>query len=444
MTGQLTSMTAPVVVPGDPGYDSARQGWNQLHQHHPSAVVFCRDTADVLEALAWTRAEGMPFRVRSGRHNLQGWSSLDEGVVIDVSGLKTVDVDSSSETAVVGTGLTQAEAVAGLGRAGWTIPTGSEGGVGLGGVVLGGGFGLLSRRLGLACDRLLEVELVVPEGARSAKVITASVHDHPDLLWACRGGGGNNFGIATSYTMQLAPLADVAFGYFTWAGHGELARLVELWQRDAPVADERLSSALEIGSDGVGLSAVWYGGAAADLESALAPLLAIGAPEVSIVEDDWPTIYADVDKAPTDVTNWEFFSQFVKRPLPGEAIDVIGAQMANTPSPACNYFMSSFGGALRGEPAGGSAFPHRDALFYCEPGAGWNGSELTDTALGWVADFARPLSPYVDGAYVNVPNPAAPDWENDYYGPHRARLRAVKARYDPFDVFRFEQSVPLS
>lgn len=442
MTGQLTSLTAPVVGPGDAGYDSARQGWNQLHQRYPSAVVFCRDTADVIEALTWVRSEGLPFRVRSGRHNLQGWSSLDGGVVIDVSRLKTVDV-ASSGTAVVGTGLTQAEAVAGLGRAGWTIPTGSEGGVGLGGVVLGGGFGLLTRRLGLACDRLLEAEVVVPDGERSAKVIHASVDDHADLLWACRGGGGNNFGVVTSYTMQLAPLADVAFGYLTWTGHRELARLVGVWQREAPVADERLSSALEIGSDGVALSAVWYGGVAADLESALAPLMRIGAPEVSIVEDAWPTIYTDVDKAPPDVANWEFFSQFMKRPLPDEAIDAICAFMAKTPSPACNYFMSSFGGAVRGEPAGGSAFPHRDALFYCEPGAGWDGPELTKAALGWVAGFATALRPYVDGAYVNVPNPTSPDWQTDYYGGHQERLRAVKARYDPHNVFRFEQSVPV-
>jgi hypothetical protein len=116
--------------------------------------------------------------------------------------------------------------------------------------------------------------------------------------------------------------------------------------------------------------------------------------------------------------------------------------MANAPSPVSNYFLSSFGGAVALEPPGGSAFPHRDALFYCEPGAGWNGSELTSTALGWVADFARALRPYVDGAYVNVPNVGASDWETQYYGSNVDRLRQVKATYDPFNVFSFEQSVP--
>jgi FAD/FMN-containing dehydrogenase len=444
MTTHISRLTPEVVRSGAPGYEAARKGWNQLYQRHPAAIVFCRDTAEVVDAVAWARASGLPLRARSGRHHLEGWSSVDGGVVIDVSRLKAVEVDHAARTAVVGCGLTQSEAVTALGRQGWAIPTGSEGGVGLGGVVLGGGFGLLTRRLGLTCDRLVAAEVVVANRERSAKVINASLGQDVDLLWACRGGGGNNFGIATSYTMELEPLAEVAFGYVTWAGHGDLAGLVRAWQREAPGADERLSSALEIGSDGVALTAVWYGGTAADLEAALAPLLAVGAPEIEILEGAWPTIYADVDKAPDDVASWKFFSQFVKRPLPDEAIEVICRFMADTPSPTSNYFMSSFGGAVRREPLGGSAFPHRDALFYCEPGAGWNEPELSAAALGWVADFANALRPYVDGAYVNVPNAGAATWEADYYGANRDRLRAVKAAYDPQNVFRFEQSVPLA
>jgi berberine-like enzyme len=154
-------------------------------------------------------------------------------------------------------------------------------------------------------------------------------------------------------------------------------------------------------------------------------------------------MYADADRAPSDVQNWKFFSEFVKRPFPDEAIDAICHFMGNTPSPASNFFMTSFGGAVRNAPPGGSAFPHRDALFYCEPGAGWNGSELTSAALGWVADFARSLRPFVDGAYVNVPNAAVADWEHEYYGSNVPRLRQLKATYDPYNVFNFEQSLPL-
>jgi len=242
--------------------------------------------------------------VRSNGHNLEGWSNVDSGLRIDVSRLKSIELDEVAGTASVGTGLLQKEVVAALGEHGYTIPTGSEGGV-----VLAGELGLLTRRMGLGCDHLLVADIVVADG-----------------------------------------------------------------------------------TDSVG----------------------------------------------------KFLSQFVKRPFPDEAIDLICRYMANSPAPASNYFLSSFGGAVRNEPPGGSAFPHRDALFYCEPGAGWNGPELTPKALGWVADFERALRPYVDGAYVNVPNAGAADWEAQYYGANADRLRRVKATYDPHNVFTFEQSIPAA
>lgn len=441
-TTTTTTLSGEVVRPGDPTYDAARLGWNKLYQRHPEAIVYCLNTTDVVNAVSWARSAGLPFRARSGGHNLEGWSSIDGGLVIDVSRMKDIQLDEAAGTATVGTGLLQKEVVTALGEHGYTIPTGSEGGVGLGGVVLGGGFGLLTRRMGLACDRLLAADIVVADGTDSAKAIHVDQNHHADLLWACRGGGGNNFGITTAYTVKLEKLADVAFLYAKWNGLDHLGDILRTWQRDSPVADERLSSALEIDGSGPALSAVWYGGARADISAALAPLLGIGSPEVTVTEGTWPAVYSGVDKAPDDVANWKFFSQFVKRPFPDEAIDLVCQYMANSPTPSSNYFLSSFGGAVRNEPAGGSAFPHRDALFYCEPGAGWNGPELTSKALGWVADFARALQPYVDGAYVNVPNAGAADWEAQYYGANADRLRRVKAGYDPQNVFTFEQSIP--
>lgn len=441
MAATTTELTGEVLRAGDPGYEQARLGYNRLYPRYPEAIVFCHNTADVVNAVRWARAARIAFRPRSGRHNLEGWSSVDGGLVIDVSRMKDVDVDEASGTATVGTGLVQKEAVAALGARGYAIPTGSEGEVGLGGVVLGGGFGLLTRRMGLACDKLLAAEIVVAEGTDSAKAIHIDENNHADLLWACRGGGGNNFGITTAYTVALEKLAPVAYLNATWTGLDDLPAILRVWQRDAPIADERLTSALEISSSGPTLSALWYGGTRQDITDALGPLLEIGSPEVTVTEDSWPRIYGDVDTA-EKVENSKFFSQFIKRPLPDDAIDLICKFVTNAPSPSSNYFMSAFGGSVRNEPPGGSAFPHRDALFYCEPGAEWNGPELTSTALSWIADFARALRPYVDGAYVNVPNVGAADWQAQYYGPNVDRLRRVKAAYDPLNVFSFEQSVP--
>src|SRR3954466_11392247 len=226
-------LTGEVVRPGDPDYEAARIGWNRLYSRYPAAIVFCNVAQDVINAVQWARQEGIALRARSGRHSLDGWSSLDGGLVVDVSRMKSVTIDETAGTATVvtatvGTGLTQKETVPALGHRGFVIPTGSEGGVGLGGVVPGGGFGLLTRNLGLASDNLLAAEIVVADGPRSAKVVEATEHSNSDLLWAWRGGGGGNFGIATSYTLRLHELAHVEFAIARWTGHDDLA-LQRLW-----------------------------------------------------------------------------------------------------------------------------------------------------------------------------------------------------------------------
>ncbi|MFE3293007.1 FAD-binding oxidoreductase [Rhodococcus sp. NPDC059234] len=442
MTATTVELTGEVVRAGDPAYEAARIGWNRFYSRYPEAIVFCRDTQDVVNAVRWARKEGIALRARSGRHSLDGWSSVDGGLVVDVSRMKGLAIDEGARTATVGTGLTQRETVAALGERGFVVPTGSEGGVGLGGVVLGGGFGLLTRSLGMACDNLLAAEVVVPDGACSAKVVEATGRSNPDLLWACRGGGGGNFGIATSFTLTLHELRDVEFLIARWAGHENLGALLRAWQRDAPVADERLTSALEVDAGAVELTALLHGGTRRLLVDELSTLLAIGAPEVTFVDGAWPAVYGSVDRGPQDVAFWKFHSQFVTRSFPDEAIDLVLRRMGDAPSPWSNFFCSSFGGAVRHAPPGGSAFSHREALFYCEPGAAWNDPASNSTALGWAADFWRALRPYGDGAYVNVPNAAASDWEREYYGSHRARLRRIKAAFDPENVFSFEQSVP--
>jgi hypothetical protein len=156
-------------------------------------------------------------------------------------------------------------------------------------------------------------------------------------------------------------------------------------------------------------------------------------------------LFANADRGP-DLPYWKFYSQFITEPFPDDAIDTVLHYLANTPTPRSNFFCSSFGGAVRNEPPGGSAFPHRDALFYCEPGAASDDLALHSRALGWAASFWRALRPYGTAGYINVPNvPNAPasNWEREQYRANRKRLRQVKAKYDPHNVFNFEQSVPV-
>lgn len=451
-TAALTELTGRVVTPDDDTYPAASAGWNLLFRHRPAVVVFAQDIADVINALDWARRHGVAPRVRSGRHNLEGWSGVDDGIVIDVSDLKSATVDTAAGTATVGAGLNQLEAVIALGEAGVAAPTGTEGSVGLVGATLGGGFGLLTRNFGMASDNLVAAEVVVATKDSGAQAITVDENNNADLLWALRGAGNGNFGVVTALTYRVRPLTQVVYVTATWPGLEHLPAVFDAWQRSAPHTDDRLTSQLEIGSGEIALIGVLTSGSQDEAAQLLAPLLSLGTPEVSMTAAPWAETYAGFQIPLTDeAANWKFTSQFVYEPFPREAIDVIASFMAKAPAPQCNYFTNAFGGAVRrSEPAGGSAFAHRDALFYAEPGAGWGARDggvpaeqdpLTETALSWVADFSDALAPYVAGAYVNVPNAGTSDWATAYWGTKVERLRAIKAQYDPDNVFRYEQSI---
>ena len=445
------NLTGEVVRPGDSGYEAARIGYNRLYCSQPEAIAFCADTHDVVNALSWARQNDIPVRIRSGRHSLEGWSAVDGGLVIDVSQMKSAAIDVASRTATVGAGLTQSEAVIALGEAGCAVPTGTEGTVGLVGATLGGGFGLLTRSFGMASDNLVAAEVVVASSDGGATVIVADQQHNSDLLWALRGAGNGNFGIVTSLTYEIHPLTQTVYVLATWRGLADLHEVFEAWQRSAPRADDRLTSQLEIGCDGIGLSAVLASGSQDEAKQMLESVLSIGEPAVTTKDASWADVYEGFQIPPGgEAANWKFFSQFVSEPFPPEAIDLIASFLANAPTPDCNYFTTAFGGAVKtGEPAGGSAFTHRNALFYAEPGAGWgtrggapaSADPLAAPCQTWIADFAEALRPYVNGAYVNVPNAGMPEWETAYWGSNVDRLRTVKAKYDPDNVFSYEQSL---
>ncbi len=446
-----TSLTGDVVRPGDSGYDSARISFNHLFSHHPEAVVFCAETQDVVNALTWARQNKVAVRVRSGGHCLEGWSTVDDGIVIDVSRLQSATVDAASNTATVGAGLKQLEAVTTLGKAGCAAPTGTEGTVGLVGATLGGGFGLLTRIFGMASDNLLSAEIVVAPAGGGATTIIADEENNADLLWALRGAGNGNFGIVTSLTYRTHPLTQTIYVTATWTGLDDLQDVFQSWQQSAPHVDDRLTSQLEISRNEFQLVGALASGSESEALKLLAPMLSVGKPDVVAKDANWADTYTEFQIPPADESaNWKFLSQFIYEPYPPEAVELIKTFMTQAPTPECNYFTNAFGGAVKNsEPSGGSAFAHRDALYYAEPGAGWgirggvpaSADPLTAKCEAWIAEFGQALQPYVNGAYVNVPNAGMPGWETAYWGSNVDRLRTVKAKYDPDNVFSYEQSV---
>ncbi|MEU1362307.1 FAD-binding oxidoreductase [Micromonospora zamorensis] len=444
-------LTGRIVRPESPNYAEASLGWDELFVRYPLVIVFAQETQDVVNALTWARQHDVALRVRSGRHSLEGWSNVDNGIVIDVSELKDVHIDTAARTAKLGAGLNQSEAITALGEYDFAATTGTEGTVGLSGATLGGGFGFLTRYLGMACDNLIAVEIVVAAGANGAEVLQVDPWNHPDLLWALRGAGNGNFGIVTSLTYKVAPLKSVAYLQATWPGLDNLHEVFDNWQRTAPFSDPRLGTQVEVHPNEILLFAVLAEGSEAETRKLLEPILSIGDPEVTVQIGGWSETYSGF-QIPNDEepAKWKFFSQFTREPFPRKAISIVREFMENSPSPDSNFFTQAFGsGAQRQEPFGGAAFPHRDALFYSEPGAGWgtrgepdSDDEVTPIAQTWIAEFSQALRPYVDGAYVNVPNIGMAEWEKAYWGRNFPRLRKIKAKYDPHNVFQYEQSIP--
>jgi FAD/FMN-containing dehydrogenase len=444
-------LTGRIVRPQDPDYASASLGYDELFVRYPLVIVFAQETQDVVNALTWARQNDVALRVRSGRHSLEGWSNVDNGIVIDISELKSVKINTASRIATVGAGLSQLEAVTTLAKKDLAVTTGTEGTVGLSGATLGGGFGFLTRHLGMACDSLTGAEIVVASGAHGAKVIEVDLNHNSDLLWALRGAGNGNFGIVTSLTYKTSPLKSVTYVTATWAGLKYTNSIFEAYQRYAPRADSRLGTQLEIHKNQILLFAVLADGSPAEAKKLLAPILSIGKPDVTVQVGNWGDIYAGFQVPVADEpANWKFFSQFVTEPFPKRAISLVRAFMQDAPTDDSNYFLQAFGGAVRNsEPRGGAAFPHRNALFYAEPGAGWgirgdeeSGEPLTPIAQAWIAEFSQALRPYVNGAYVNVPNIGMQDWATAYWDSNVDRLRKIKTKYDPCNIFQYEQSIP--
>lgn len=446
------TLTGHIVRPGDASYTEARLGWDQLFSHYPLVIAFARETQDVLNALTWARQHNVALRVRSGRHALEGWSNVDNGLVIDVSGLKSVRIDPGARIATVGAGLNQLETVTTLAEHDLAVTTGSEGSVSVCGATLGGGLGPLDRWIGMACDSLTAAEVVIASGPDCAEVIEADLQHHSDLLWALRGAGNGNFGIVTQLTYQVHPLGRIAYVQATWDGSRDLRGVFDEWQRTVPSADNRLGSELEIHKSQILLSGWLAEGTAAQAAEMLAPILSVGTPDVTVQVGNWGDIFAGAQlPLAREPANCKFFSQFVEEPFPEKVIDIIGDFMRNAPTEDSNYFVDAFGGVIRREPPGGTAFAHRDALFYGEIGAAWGSRSarpgvddpLTSQAQAWTAEFGQALRPYTDGAYVNVPNVGMQEWEIAYWGSRNfERLRRIKAKYDPHNIFRYEQSIP--
>ncbi|WP_068778693.1 FAD-binding oxidoreductase [Paenibacillus sp. GM2] len=444
-----TRLTGKIVLPGSPSYNRARMEYNRRFSKFPRVIVFCRRTQDVINAVKWARERGVRLRARSGRHSYEGFSSVNGGIIIDVSKMKQVRVDRRRRLAYVQTGNPLARVYQKLWDKRVALPAGTAPDVGVGGLTLGGGIGLLSRKYGLTCDNLKQVKMVVASGRYGAKKIIANKKQHSDLLWASRGGGGGNFGIATAYTFRVRPIRTVSIYSITWKWR-DLEKVFPTWQRWAPSVTNRLTSTIEVAAKQVGtiVSTGQLLGSAAELRRWIRPLLRTGTP-VEVMVRTVPFIEATRFFAEGDLNlepKFKISGAFGYRPLPREGVKIIRDFLSHAPNKHSTVWCQSLGGrgsAVSRVSTTATAYPHRKAETIYELSARWRNSGEQRRNIQWVKRFRRALRPFVVGDYVNFPDLQIKNWPKAYYGVNFPRLKRVKRKYDPHNVFRFAQSIPV-
>ncbi len=444
------STPAGIITPGSPDYDRCRMLLNRRFDYRPAVIVACAADEDVAFTIRFARVHGLPIAIRAGGTSPGGFSSNDGGLLLDLSRITEIAVDTTSRSVRVGSGTLLQTLIERLGPAGLMVPVGECMPVGFSGLAMGGGFGLLSRTLGLTCDNILEARLVTAEG----EVLTANEGENPDLYWALRGAGGGNFGVVTSLTMQLHPLPPtLAFATIMWPldqAAEVLKTALAHFAGEAPDELDALFSMLPLptGERVLGTLAVYNG--PPDLGAkALSRLTGLGSPIQSKVDSSpYIKILTGIPNQARDIHDY-YKSGFVTPVLPDAAIDLLVDRFSRTVEKAPtieNMVMFELaGGAINRIAPSETAFVHRRHTLLLSVVATWEGpaGAPNPPEKQWADGLYQELAPYYSGeVYQNYPDLELEDPCRAYYGDNLPRLRKIKRQYDAENVFGFAQGIP--
>jgi FAD/FMN-containing dehydrogenase len=439
-----------VIRPGEEGYDEARTLWNARLERRPAAIVRCVVPEDVAASVRFARQHDIPLSVRSGGHDFAGNSVCDGGLVVDLSPMDSVEIDAGSRRARVGPGARwgafdeQAQAH-GLATTGGTVSA-----VGVAGYFLGGGTGYLARKHGLALDNLLAAEVVLTSGER----VRASGTENPDLFWALRGGGGN-FGIVTSFEVQLHELGpEIQAGQVVhpFDRAGAVLRHYRDFMASAPDEVTCYAFIMNIpplpafalehhGKPAITL-VMAHAGAVEEGEATLGPLLDFGDPILKAVQP-MPYVAAQqmFDDAMPNGQRWYSRAQYFET-IGDDAIDTALRYGGALQGPFSSAYFEPMGGAINRVDPEATAFPHRHAAASFHIVAGWIDPAESDEVMAWTRQFHDAMSAHTSGGvYVNLMSEDEQDRVEEAYGDNLERLARIKRKYDPDNVLRSNQNI---
>jgi FAD/FMN-containing dehydrogenase len=435
------SLRGALLLPGEPGYDTARRVLNASIDRHPALVVQPSGAADVRSAVTFAREHQLLLAVKCGGHSYAGKSTCDGGMQIDLSKFRAARVDRLSRTAYVAGGSLLGELDHEAMAFGLVTTAGTVSHTGVGGLTLGAGFGRLARRFGLAVDNLRGVDVVTADG----RLLHASATENPDLFWGVRGGGGN-FGVVTSFEFGLHEMQRQVIGgnlVFPISRMRELLAFYADFSLGAP--DELYVDAVMRvppgGKDGAFVIHVCYSGPAADAERVLAPLRKLDAPLADTIKAvDYVALQRAWDD--TDPRNeGEYLKSGFINDFPGELVDAIASGFSPHPDRGTVVFFQHSGGAIGRVAADATAFPHRKSRANMFAVVSWPLDKDSSPHVRYVKDYWKTLEPFTDGYYVNeVANEAQTIVDANYQG-NLPRLRQVKSKYDPTNLFRLNANI---
>jgi FAD/FMN-containing dehydrogenase len=439
-----------LIGPEDSGYDEARKVYNGMIDRRPGLIARCASAADVAKAIAAARKHDLLLAVRGGGHNGAGLGTCDDGLVIDLSPLKSIEVDPEARTARVGGGCTWGEVDAATGEHGLATPSGIISTTGVGGLTLGGGLGHLTRKFGLTIDNLLEAEMVLASG----EVVRVNADEHPDLYWAIRGGGGN-FGVVTSFLFRLHEVGTIFGGPTFWPVE-QAEEVMSAYREFLPSAPRELNGFFAFHTvppappfpEEIHLrkvcGVVWcYVGGEEEARQAMAPLLdAVPEPLMQGVQAmPHAALQGAFDGLYPHGDQWYWRADFVKE-VPDEAVRAHARFGAEMPTMKSTMHLYPVDGAAHDPASSDTAWSYRDAVWSTVyAGVDPDPGEV-DSIRKWSIDYMEALHPYsAGGAYVNMMMDEGQDRVRASYRDNYDRLALIKQRYDPDNTFRVNQNI---
>jgi len=439
-----------ILTADSPGYDKVRAIWNAMIDRKPALIARCKTADDVVQCVKFATQHGLLVAVRGGGHNIAGNAVCDGGLLIDLSLMRAVRVDTSKRTAVVEGGALLGDLDQATQAHGLATPLGINSTTGVAGLTLGGGFGWLSRKYGLTIDNLVSATVVTAAGDK----LTASARENSDLFWAIRGGGGN-FGVVTSFEFQLHAIGKEVLSGLIVHPLADAKKVLQFYRDFAVKAPDELAVWFVLrkapplpflpeswhGKEILALAACYNG----DLETGeklLQPLRAFGQPIADVIG---PTPYVAwqqvLDPLLTPgMRNYWKSHEFLE--IPDKMIDVLVDFAGRLPDPQTEMAFAQLGGAIARVANDATAYSHREPNFLINVHGRWDGAANDDKCVGWARDLFTALAPFSTGAvYVNFLTAEEGDRVKMAYGSNLAKLVGIKKKYDPANLFRMNINI---